>query len=154
MLFRSLTPAVEARKIEKQQATDKAKRTRELNKYKPKEIPDIPIQPIEVDDYPRFSDMVISNFYVDISHFPSMAEPMLRSWIGELITQYGKDDVAEMLENAKADGVWIDFTVAYRKDLLLGMVADMMEYLPDASDWFKQDLAEKLEYSEDWESPD
>lgn len=106
------------------------------------------------EDYPKFSDMVISNFYVDISHFPSMAEPMLRSWIGELINQYGRDDVAEMLENAKASGIWISYQIAYSKDLLLGMISDMMDYLPDASDWFKKDLAEKFEFDEDWESPD
>jgi hypothetical protein len=29
-----------------------------------------------------------------------------------------------------------------------------MEYLPDASDWFKKDLADKFEYDEDWETPD
>jgi hypothetical protein len=104
--------------------------------------------------YPTFSSMVISNFREDVAHFPALASPMLNSWIDELITQYGADDVSQMLEDAKGAGVWIDYTVAYRKDLLLGMISNMMEYLPDASDWFKKDLAEKLEYSEDWESPD
>jgi hypothetical protein len=105
-------------------------------------------------EYPTFSNMVISNFKADVSHFPAMAEPMLLSWLDQLISQYGADDVAEMLEEAKGAGVWIDYTVAYRKDLLLGMISDMMEYLPDASDWFKKDLADKFEYDEDWETPD
>lgn len=130
---------------------DKYNKEHGLDKYKKQE----PVTNNQQDlDFPVFSDMVISNFYNDISHFPETAEPMLRSWVGELITQYGEDDVAEMLENAKADGIWIDYTIAYSKDLLLGMVADMMEYLPDASNYFKEDLSERLEYEEDWESPD
>lgn len=105
-------------------------------------------------EYPLFSDMVIFNFLFEISHYPAVAEPMLRKWINELIRQYGKDDVAEMLEEGRANGIWISYQVAYDTQLLLSMISSMMEYLPDASDWFKKELAEKFEYGEDWESPE
>jgi hypothetical protein len=116
-----------------------------LDKYKKE-------QPIE--EYPQFSTIVISNFKNDVSHYPAIAEPLINSWLNELISNYGEADVATMLEDAKANGTWIDYTIAYNRDKLLGMVAEMMEYLPDASDWFKQELSERLEYAEDWEYPD
>lgn len=115
---------------------------------------DTKYQKPEQDKYPRFSTIVIDNFMNDISHFPELAYPMLGNWIQELIRNYGEDDVAEMLENAKANGIWIDYSVAYSRDLLLGMISEMMEYLPDASEQFKKDLAEQFEYGEDWSSPD
>jgi hypothetical protein len=105
------------------------------------------------DEYPRFSTIVISNFREDISHFPQMAEPMLGNWLNELINNYGEDDVAQMLEEAKADGIWIDYTIAYSRDNLLGMISQMMDYLPDASEQFKKDLADRFEFDEDWENP-
>jgi hypothetical protein len=116
-----------ALKLEKQQATAKAQETRKRNKelktqeptyepeydtnyyedtdsyYEPEQEPEPKKTHYNAgsqEEYPKFSDMVISNFYVDISHFPEMAEPMLRSWISNLIDNYGKDDVAEMLESA------------------------------------------------------
>jgi hypothetical protein len=105
-------------------------------------------------ELPRFTSMVISNFREDVSHFPEVAEPMISAWLGELINNYGEDDVAQMLEEAKGEGVWIDYTIAYKRDALIGMISQMMEYLPDASDQFKKDLTERFEYGEDWSEPD
>ena len=107
-----------------------------------------------VNEYPKFSTMVISNFREDIAHFPSQAEPMLSTWIDGLIRDRGEDEVASMLEEAKGNGIWIDYSVAYKKDLLLGMISQMMDYLPEVSDQFKNDLLEQFEYDEDWYMPD
>lgn len=118
------------------------------------EHPDTKYQQQQEQKYPRFSTIVIDNFMNDISHFPELAYPMLGSWINELIRNYGEDDVAEMLENAKSDGIWIDYSIAYSRDLLMTMISSMMDYLPDASEQFKKDLAEQFEYGEDWSTPD
>jgi hypothetical protein len=153
-----LISGVKGRKLEKQKASEKAKETRKRNKQTP--ILDIDYEPVSKpepiidDDFPSFSDIVISNFLAEVARFPEVAYPLFKSWIDGLLTQYPKDDIATMLEEAKSNGLFPDYSVAYRRDLVLSMIADMMDFLPNSSDWFKKDLAEKLEYGEDWETPD
>ena len=59
-----------------------------------------------------------------------------------------------MLNNAAENGVTIDYKVAYNNDLLMGTIADFMEFLPEASEGVKQDLMDAIEYNEDWELPE
>lgn len=59
-----------------------------------------------------------------------------------------------MLENAAAQGLGIDYSIAYREDLLLDRLSEMIELLPGASIGNKMDIMEALEYEEEWELPD
>ena len=59
-----------------------------------------------------------------------------------------------MLENAAEQGLGIDYSIAYREDLLLDRLSEMLDLLPDASTGNKMDIMEALEYEEDWELPD
>jgi hypothetical protein len=123
-----------------------------LDKYKPKTKADFTQE--EYDNFPTSTDMIITQFRADIAHFPEVAEPMLGAWLNRVISKEGEDNTAIMLENAKADGVWIDYTIAYKRDSLIGMIADMLEYLPDVTPQFRKDLTEAFEFSEDWQNPD
>jgi hypothetical protein len=109
---------------------------------------------VDATKYPSFSDMVINNFMAELNHFPAMAQPLFQQWLNELLANHSKDDVAEMLEEGKSRGLTPDYTVAYNKEKLLSMIADFMDYLPEASQYFKDELADRLEFGEDWESPD
>ena len=59
-----------------------------------------------------------------------------------------------MLENAAAQGLGVDYSVAYREDILLDRLSEMLEFLPGASTGNKKDIMEAIEYEEDWELPD
>ena len=59
--------------------------------------------------------------------------------------------MAEMLERPPADGIGVDYTVAYRVDLLIDRIAEIQDYLPDASRGNLNDIIEHLEEWEDWE---
>lgn len=107
----------------------------------------------EKPEYPNFSKIVISSFKGYVDNFASEVSYIFINWINELIRQYGEDDVADMLETAKQAGVFPSWEHASDAPMATKLIAEMMDYLPDASEWFKNELVEKFEYGEDWEEP-
>lgn len=161
-----------ARDRKRSEAAKKAAETRRRNrKYSPleqnidsmrpdKAAEDIPVEEpyvpydepyVPYDELPRQEDIIITNFIETIEQFPEVAEPLLRKWLNDLLRDYSKRDVAEMLERAAADGIGVDYTVAYRVDLLIDRIAEIQDYLPDASRGNLNDIIEHLEEWEDWE---
>lgn len=109
----------------------------------------------QYDSFPSEADIIIQNFRSDvIARFPENAGPILSDWLDRLLSLYSKEDVAQMLNDAAENGVTIDYKVAYNNDLLMGTIADFMEFLPEASEGVKQDLMDAIEYNEDWELPE
>ena len=161
----------QAVKLERQAKAYKASQTRkqkELKKAKSVEVsytePDYTPEPVqqstprppkqvERSQLPSFSDIVIQNFKADMARFPEVAYPIFMRWLSDLEKMYDKDEIANMLEQSKQNGLFPDYSVAYRKDLVLSAIGDMMEYL-DASDGMKQEITDALEYDEDWELPE
>lgn len=139
-----ITPALSVQAERRRESARKAAQTRRLKRQEVEEVKSLP----------DFDNIIIGTFRADISNFPEVAAPLLNQWLDGLLTQYSKGDVAQMLEDGRANGVMIDYTVAYRRDLLLNYITDMLEYLPGASIGFKQEIVEALEYSEDWEQPE
>lgn len=141
-----------------------ARLTRELKKWTSKDITsyikmenvtDVDSDYVEYDSFPSEADIIIQNFRSDIiARFPENAGPILSDWIDRLLSLYSKEDVAQMLNNAAENGVTIDYKVAYNNDLLMGTIADFMDFLPEASEGVKQDLMDAIEYNEDWELPE
>lgn len=143
-----IAPALDALKESRRQAARKAAQTR---RQRVKLISQAPEPQVYL---PSFSRIVISNFRVDVvSRFPESAGPILERWLNRLIAQSGEDPVARMLEDAAKAGIIIDFSVAYNNELLMGRIADMMEFFDDMTDRGKADLLEELEFAEDWEVP-
>ena len=165
-----------ARDRKRSEAAKKAAETRRRNKkYKPLEQDIGPMRPDKVerdtpydepyvpydepyvpydepyvpyDELPRQEDIIITNFIETIEHFPEVAEPLLREWLNELLRDYSRCDVAEMLERAAADGIGVDYTVAYDADLLIDRIAEIQDYLPGAS---RGNLNKIIEHLEEWE---
>lgn len=141
-----------------------ARLTRELKKWTSKDITsyikmenveDVGSEYVNYDSFPSEADIIIQNFRSDvIARFPENAGPILSDWLDRLLSLYSKEDVAQMLNDAAENGVTIDYKVAYNNDLLMGTIADFMEFLPEASEGVKQDLMDAIEYNEDWELPE
>lgn len=107
------------------------------------------------DRFPNEADIIIQNFRSEvIARFPESAGPILSDWLDRLLSLYSKEDVAQMLNDAMENGVMIDYKIAYNNELLMGAIADFMEFLPGASEGVKQDLMDAIEYNEDWELPE
>lgn len=147
-----ITPGIVARDKARSQRAKKAARSRA---FKQEYVaPEVYIEPPQYTTFPSGADIIINNFRTDvIGRFPESAGPILNRWLDGLLAQQDKEDVANMLETASANGVVIDYKVAYNTEALMGAIADFMDYL-DTTPGFKQDLMDILEFEEDWEFPD
>lgn len=147
-----ITPGIVARdKARSQRAKEAARRRSFKQEYV---SPHVYTEPPQYTTFPSGADIIINNFRSDvIGRFPESAGPILNRWLDGLLAQQDKEDVANMLETAAANGVVIDYKVAYNTEALMGAIADFMDYL-DTTSGFKQDLMDALEFEEDWEFPD
>ena len=147
-----ITPGIVARdKARSQRAKEAARRRSFKQEYV---SPQVYTEPPQYTTFPSGADIIINNFRSDvIGRFPESAGPILNRWLDGLLAQQDKEDVANMLETAAANGVVIDYKVAYNTESLMGAIADFMDYL-DTTSGFKQDLMDTLEFEEDWEFPD
>lgn len=147
-----ITPGIVARDKARSQRAKEASRRRS---FKQEYVsPQFYTEPPQYTTFPSGADIIISNFRSDvIGRFPESAGPILNRWLDGLLAQQDKEDVANMLETAAANGVVIDYKVAYNTEALMGAIADFMDYL-DTTSGFKQDLMDTLEFEEDWEFPD
>ena len=147
-----ITPGIVARdKARSQRAKEAARRRSFKQEYV---SPQVYTEPPQYTTFPSGADIIINNFRSDvIGRFPESAGPILNRWLDGLLAQQDKEDVANMLDTAAANGVVIDYKVAYNTEALMGAIADFMDYLETTSG-FKQDLMDTLEFEEDWEFPD
>lgn len=147
-----ITPGIVARDKERSQRAKEAARRRAFKQEYAS--PQVYTEPPKYTTFPSGADIIINNFRSDvIGRFPESAGPILNRWLDGLLSQQDKEDVANMLETAAANGVVIDYKVAYNTEALMGAIADFMDYL-DTTSGFKQDLIDTLEFEEDWEFPD
>lgn len=148
-----LIPGEVARKQERSEAAKKAAKTRKEKRYNAEKGESEYYEP-QYDTFPSGADIIIGNFKAEMSRFPEVAQPIANQWLDRLLIDYSKEDVAEMLENAAAQGLGVDYSIAYREDLLLDRLSEMLDLLPGASTGNKIGIMEAMEYEEDWEIPD
>lgn len=148
-----LIPGEVARKQERSEAAKKAAKTRKEKRYNA-EKGESEYYEAQYETFPSGADIIIGNFRAEMSRFPEVAYPIVTQWLDRLLRDYSKEDVAEMLENAAAQGLGVDYSIAYREDLLLDRLSEMLDLLPGASTGNKMDIMEAMEYEEDWEMPD
>lgn len=89
----------------------------------------------------------ISNFKGMVARFPNSAEPIITPWINNLISEYGFDNVAQMLQDAMADGLMLTFQIAYDNSLLQNYMADLVNYLPEVGEFTKDEILDNLSES-------
>lgn len=148
-----LIPGKVARKHERSEAAKKAAKTRKEKRYNAEKGESEYYEP-QYETFPSGADIIIGNFRAEMTRFPEVAYPIVTQWLDRLLRDYSKEDVAEMLENAAAQGLGVDYSIAYREDLLLDRLSEMLDLLPGASTGNKIDIMEAMEYEEDWEMPD
>lgn len=94
-----------------------------------------------------FSDSIINMYLTTIAHYPNNAEPILKNWLNQMISKYGKDDVAIMLQDGASAGVVLTWEIAYDNERLQGYIADMLDFLPEMTEQWKEDVMESFN---DW----
>lgn len=134
--FGEVVSGTEGRKLEKKLATERMKTTKRMTKERVNEDKDF------------FSKVVISNFQAHYSKFNERVSGLLDEWLANIISKYGYHDTAVMLEEGARKGVILTYQVAYESTLLHQYMADMLDYLPDSGDFFRDQLQEAMEESE------
>lgn len=148
-----MIPGEVARKQERSESAKKAAKTRKEKRYNAEKGESEYYEP-QYETFPSGADIIIGNFKAEMTRFPEVAQPIVNKWLDRLLRDYSKEDVAEMLENAASQGLGVDYSIAYREDLLLDRLSEMFDLLPGASTGNKIDIMEAMEYEEDWEMPD
>lgn len=161
------------RKLEKKRAVEKAKETikakrgkskkeaKTKTKQKPKEEPIYSPEDDEAeydtDDayYPNFVDIVLSNFKSQLAQFPNAeGTPLLLSWFDTLIADNGREAVAQMLQDGAEQGLLITWETVYKSVNTKTYMTEMMNYLPDQGNLYKDQIMDMMEQFEWWEQPE
>lgn len=142
------------RKEERKLAAQRAAKTRKLNAYDTEAasrteanvspiLPGPEVKILEDDDY--WSERILSNYRSFVRGFNEGAQAHLFTWLDTLIAKRGKQAVAEMLEAGAAEGVLVNYQIAYDEKLLTAYINKMLDYLPDIGEIEKEDILESIE---------
>ncbi len=102
----------------------------EQETYRPQE-PTRP-HPPEVNESTSFyTDTILRMYRQELKNFPNKAEPYITAWLDSLIAKYGRDDVAQMIQEGSASGVILTWEIAYNNSKLRNYVGEMLHYLPE-----------------------
>lgn len=96
---------------------------------------------------------VISNYISKINDFNPDARKMMRDWILKLRQEMGDKAVAKMVQDAQQAGIGIERKDTYSTAKVQEYIGAMMDYLPEAGDFTKQEIMDALEYEESYEPP-
>lgn len=95
------------------------------------------------------SQVIINNFKSQILHFPKEISDKVIAFINTLINEQGIDSVAYSLEHMPLQFHEILNKTGYDSNSAMQEFASsLVEYLPDASDAYKEELIEAFEYNE------
>ena len=86
--------------------------------------------------------MVISNYKAHIRQFNDLAYEKLSTWLDSLITKFGVDEVAEMLQVGAENGNIVTYQIVYSQDKLTQYISEMLNYLPEVGEIMKEDIVE------------
>lgn len=100
------------------------------------------------DDTITFEDIVISNTLARVSQFRSELVPVFENWMDRLIQDNGRLEVAKMLQKGASEGKIVDFKVMYSETEMYKYFSDMMDFLPDQGDMYKEQVLEILQEEE------
>lgn len=146
-----LIPATKGRKLERK------KPSKQKPIDKPIYSPDDDEVEYDTDDtyYPNFIDIVLSNFRAQLAQFPNAeGTPLLLSWFETLISDNGREAVAQMLQDGAEQGLLITWETVYKSVNTKTYMTEMMNYLPDQGKFYADQIMDTMEQFEWWEQPE
>lgn len=145
------------RKLEKKLSAQRAATTRKINKELrdtariEEPHPFTPPTKIYEGVENLAAKVIISNFRGIVRQFNEAAQDLIFSWLDNLITSQGEEAVAEMLNKGAEAGLILTYKIVYSRSKILGFLAQMLDYLPEAGQLFKDQFMEAMEYEEDYD---
>lgn len=101
-------------------------------------------------ELPSYDEVIITNFLDEISQFPDVTREIILNWFNQMRNSLNDDSkIADMLEDAKQNGVMPSIKDAYHVDKVLGNINDMFNLL-DISGGEKNVILQDLDYMEEY----
>lgn len=154
--FGEVVKGTEGRKAERKLARQRASETRKIRKQAKTDTTPAPgfTPPTNISDDSSFYDRVtISGFKQHVSVFNERASTMLKTWLDKLLQNHSEHDVATMLNDGAEKGNIVTYQIVYSRDKLVEYMSNMLDYLPDEGELFKEQFMEAMEYEEDYSDP-
>lgn len=129
----------------------KARANEERKKYTP--ATPTPRQDNINKDKNLWTNTVINNFRNNLENLPDKAREMIGSWLSKMIADHGNNAVAQMLQDGAEAGLVISLEMLYKTDKLQSYLSQMMEYLPEMTDWYKAEILDSID-SDFWDEVD
>ena len=105
--------------------------------------------------YPNFTDIVLSNFHAQLAQFPNAeGTPILLAWFDKLLTDNGREAVAQMLQDGAEQGILITWETVYKSVNTKTYMTEMMNHLPDQGSIYADQIMDMMEQFEWWEQPE
>lgn len=142
----------EGRKAERKASAEKGAKTRKNKKISTSKQVNVSRETLTTDTS-FFANAVITNFRYHINQFNEVASTKLTNWLNNLLTKYGEEDVATMLNEGAENGVLVNYQIVYSNDKLTNYISEMLDYLPEMGDFSKAEIMEAFEQDEDYEQP-
>lgn len=112
-----------------------------------------------------YADAIVGSWFTLLEHYNSgEAYNLLKNWANDMIAQNGKEAFADMLQQGTADGNILTWEVVYKTGEAERYISNMLDYLPDTSQLYKDEVTDKFDYyramtdameqNEDWEEPE
>lgn len=98
------------------------------------------------EDITFFDNVVLSNFKAHVNQFNERASSLINNWLNQLSVTHSDHDIATMLNNGAENGVLLNYTVVYSNEKLVDYISEMLDYLPETTTLFKEELMDALEF--------
>lgn len=145
----------EGRKAERKASAEKAAKTKK--KKKSTQFPKQTEQKVNVSretlttDINLFTNIVIKNFRNHLKNLNEVVYIKLTNWLNNLLSRYGADDVAIMLNEGAENGVIANYQIVYSNDKIINYISEMLDYLPEIGEFSKAEIMDAFEQDEDYE---
>lgn len=109
-----------------------------------------------------WTNTIINGWKSELSRFTnSDLYDSLLNFMNKLISDNGADAVAQAIMDAGEAGIYLTWEVAYKQDASEAYMLELLDYLPEAGDFYKDEMQSYARYVlsnfedvEDWEEPE
>lgn len=124
---------------------------RKKSKQKVQAPPPIPVAPPEP-DYVMFDNQILTVFTMEMTEIFGRNEKLfnyITRWYNQALEKYGAEEMAEALEQAKAQGMFPGWEAVSDSEILVGKLEAIINLMAINSE-SREELFEELEQLEDW----
>lgn len=124
---------------------------RKKSKQKVQAPPPIPVAPPEP-DYVMFDNQILTVFTMEMTEIFGRNEKLfnyITRWYNTALAKYGAEEMAEVLEQAKAQGMFPGWEAVSDSEILVGKLEAITNLMAINSE-SREELFEELEQLEDW----